>query len=335
MYLTLESFGQIDGRDSALFVLENENGLRLSVTDYGARVVSLLAPDQNGVFADVVLGYNEVKGYETDTAYLGATCGRVANRIGGGAFMLNGVRHELAKNDGNHCLHGGGRGFDRALWSAEMTHAGLRFLYRSPDGEEGFPGNLIAAVTYSINDSNRIKIEYEATADQDTPVNLVNHSYFNMDGRDALGATHHVLSIEADAFCPVDEAMLPTGEQRDVAGTPFDFTSPNRVGGRMGDKDEQLRRANGYDHCYCLRGEAGTLRRAASLTGESGRTLTVYTTMPGLQLYTANFLSRPHTAVCLETEYYPDAVNRPEFLSPVVKAGATQKHVTEWWFTNR
>lgn len=334
MYLSVESFGECPGRAPLLYVMENENGLRLSVTDYGARVVSLLVPDGKGEFKDVVLGFGELAPYLLDLSCIGATCGRVANRIENGEFSIGEKTYQVTRNEGIHCLHGGEKGLDARFWESEFTPQGLRLTYDSPDGEEGFPGNARISLTFLLTDDNVVSMTYETTTDQDTPISLTNHCYFNLDGREALGATHHLLTLEADAYLPVEADLIPKGALAPVAGTPFDFTTPRRVGSRIGNRDPQLLYAAGYDHCFALRGEAGELKKAATLTGESGRTLTLYTTFPGLQLYTANHQDRPHCAVCLEPQYYPNSVNLPAFPSPIVRAGETQVHRTEWHFSN-
>lgn len=350
MVLTIRPFGSAADiprttrpapRDPVLYVLGNASGASVSVTDYGARVVSILMPDAAGKLDDVVLGYDSVAGYVLDQNFTGATCGRAANRIGGGAFTLSGKRYELVRNEGENTLHGGETGFDRALWDADLFFDRLRFVYRSPDGEEGFPGACTAEVTYELTDDNVLRIGFYATAAADTLAALTNHSYFNLDGRCSGSVLDHQLQLDADAFCPVGAGMLPTGEKRAVTGTPFDFTRPARVGARIGEHDEQLRLGGGYDHCFVVRGEPGNLRRAAMLVGTSGRAMETWTTFPGLQLYTGNFFSgvgagatcyAKCAALCLETQYFPNAVNTPGFDAPVVRAGRTQENVTEYRF---
>lgn len=349
MVLTIRPFGSAADvpaarpapRDPVLYVLENASGASVSVTDYGARVVSLRMPDTAGRLDDVVLGYDSVSGYVLDQNFTGATCGRVANRIGGGAFTLFGKRYALSRNEGENTLHGGKTGFDRALWDADFFGGRLRFVYASPDGEEGFPGKCTAEVTYELTDDNVLRIGFIATAAADTLVALTNHSYFNLDGRSAGSVLDHRLRLFADAFCPVGAGLLPTGEKRAVTGTPFDFTGLARVGARIDEPDEQLWLGGGYDHCFAVRGEPGRLRRAALLVGASGRAMETRTTFPGLQLYTGNFFSGvgegdarylKRSALCLETQYFPNAVNTPGFDAPVVRAGEVQENVTEYRF---
>lgn len=340
MYLSIEPFGHMGGgRESVLYTLENANGCRLSISDYGARITDIQTPDASGRLDHVTLGFDSVEPYHKyRDRYFGATCGRVANRIRGGFFQLDGKGCALSKNEGENTLHGGERGFDAVLWAAAFTADGLQLSYESPDGDMGFPGALSASVTFSLSDENALSIVYEAVSDLDTLFNPSNHSYFNLDGRESPSVLSHRLLIDANAYCPMDEQFLPTGELRSVAGTPFDFTAFKPVGADINAADAQLRLAGGYDHCFALNGESGTLRRCAELVSDcSGRRLSVYTTLPGLQLYTANALPEktgfpPRSALCLETQYFPDAIHQPSFLQPILRAGVRARHETQYRF---
>jgi len=320
-----------------LYLLKNKNGVEVAITTYGGAVVSLKVPDRNGKLADIVLGYDSLEGYENDKAYLGAIVGRYANRIAHAQFTLDGKTYTLAKNNGDNSLHGGIKGFNKAVWTANEFPAkdgqALELTYVSKDGEEGFPGNLHVHVLYTVTDSNELKIEYSATTDKKTVLNLTSHSYFNLLGvglgsADILG---HVLMIEADKFTPVDSGLIPTGELRDVAGTPFDFRQPTAIGTRIDAHDEQIKLGGGYDHNFVLRRKAGDpISLAARVTEEaSGRVMEVWTTEPGVQLYTGNFLDgsahgkggvayTKRSAFCLETQHFPDSPNHVKFPSVVL-----------------
>lgn len=338
---TKTSFGKTaDGEPVDLYLLKNKNGVEAATTTYGGAVVSLKVPDRNGKLGDVVLGYDSLEGYENDKAYLGAIVGRYGNRIAHAQFILDGKTYSLAKNNGENSLHGGIKGFNKAVWTAKEipTKDGqsLELSYLSKDGEEGFPGNLQVRVVYTLKDSNELKIEYSATTDKKTVVNLTNHSYFNLLGvglgsGDILG---HVLMIEADKFTPVDSSLIPTGELRDVAGTPFDFRNPTAIGARIEADDDQIKLGKGYDHNFVLRRKAGDPISLAARVAEpaSGRILEVWTTEPGVQFYTGNFLDgsahgkggvayAKRSAFCLETQHFPDSPNQPKFPSVVLSPG--------------
>lgn len=326
-----------DGTAVTAARIENACGASVTVLDYGATIQSLCVPDSCGGLVDVVLGYDTAAAYEADTEHLGGTIGRVGNRIGGAAFSLNGKRYALAKNNGENHLHGGLRGFDKRLWDMSANGDSVVFERLSPDGEEGYPGNLRVRVTFTLTADNALRIAYDAETDADTLVNLTNHAYFNLNGGgDVLG---HELRIFADRFCENGEGCLPTGRLLDVEGTPFDFRGGKTVGADIGAEHEQLRRAGGYDHNYCLAG-----KRAAVLRGEkSGVVMTVLTDLPGLQLYTANFLSeragkggalmRERGAVCLETQLYPNAMDCYGFPSPVLRSGRRLRSETVYAFS--
>jgi len=313
--------------------------LRAQVTDHGAALLSLRVPDRNGAPVEVCLGYDTLEEYEAGRDYLGATVGRCANRIAQGRLTLGGRTYPLAQNDrGNH-LHGGIRGFDRYVWQAEADGDTLRLMRVSPDGEEGYPGALTVCAEYELTEE-ALHLRYRAATDRDTAVNLTNHTYFNLNGGGTV--LGHTLRLWAERYLPCDEACLCTGELREVAGTPFDFRSPRALGERIDTPDGQLRRAGGYDHCFALSG--GGLRPAAVLAGErSGIVLTVETSEPGVQLYTANALARgrgrggaaygPRAGVCLETQHWPDAPSHPDFPSVLLRPGEVYASETVWRFS--
>jgi aldose 1-epimerase len=335
-----------------LYMLRSARGLEVDVASYGGIVTRLLVPDREGGLADVVLGYDSLPAYEAGTSYFGAIVGRYANRIAGGRFTLDGEEVRLATNDGPNHLHGGLRGFDRVVWDAEPFESdsavGVRLTHVSPDGDQGYPGTLRATVTYALT-GEALRIEYEATTDAPTVLNLTHHGYWNLAGHASGEILDHELRIAATRFTPVDSTLIPTGELRRVAGTPFDFREPTRVGTRIGDDDEQLLRGRGYDHNFVLDGWTGdgTLRRAATLRDPgSGRTMEVWTTEPGLQLYSGNFLDgsdvgkdgavyRHRDALCLETQHFPDSPNHPAFPSTALRPGETFRSTTVYRFTAR
>lgn len=314
------------------YKLANSNGVEVSITSYGGTVTSIKVPDRNGVFGDVVLGYETVEEYMRNPRYFGALIGRHANRIARGKFSLNGVEYQLAQNNGANHLHGGNRGFDKQVWSATEAKNVLSLRYFSADGEEDYPGNLTADVDYSLNDVNELRIEYHATSDKDTIVNLTNHSYFNLAGSgDILG---HELMLNADAFTPVSEDLIPTGEIRPVENTVMDFTTARPIA------------SGGYDHNFVLRDwDNGSFRLVARLREPlSGRVMEVLTTEPGIQFYSGNFLDgsltgkggvvyEQYAGLCLETQHFPDAPNHPNFPTTVLRAGEQYHQVTVYRFT--
>lgn len=325
-----------DGEAVSIYCIRNET-LSVEIMEYGAAIRSLLVR-HGGVWTDVVLGYDTLREYEENDGYLGACIGRVGNRIGGAAFTLNDKTYVLAKNDGENHLHGGVRGFDKHVWTAEELPDGVRFTRVSPDGEEGYPGTLRAGVSYRLC-GDTLTIEYEASADRDTLCNLTNHSYFNLNGTGSV--LGHTLQINAEAFLENSAATLPTGKRLPVAGTPFDFRALKRVGQDIGADDIQLKNCGGYDHNFCL-----TRETAAILRGEtSGITMTVRTTLPGMQLYTANFLTgrrgkngaayAPRCALCLETQYFPNAMACEGFEKPILRAGELWRHCTTLTFSKK
>ena len=334
----VQPFGTLpDGSPVQLHTLRSDT-LAASVATYGARLVALEAPDRHGVPGDIVLGCDTLEGYLRDQDYLGATVGRYANRIAGGRFVLDGVEYLVAQNQGRNCLHGGRQGFDRRLWRATRAGQRLTLLYSSPAGEEGFPGTLDVAVSYAV-DGGELRIDYAAQAGAATPVNLTNHSYFNLTCDPRRTILGHQVTLFADAYCPVDDELLPTGELRDVRGTAFDFSRPSGLDTRIDSTDPQLVAAGGYDHNWVLRPPAGSLRCAAEVyEPRTGRVLQVFTDQPGLQFYTGNQLGgRPgkggianarRGGLCLETQHFPDSPNHPAFPSTVLEAGAVYRSST-------
>jgi aldose 1-epimerase len=351
-HVTKTPFGQTaDGQAVDLYTLTNHNGLALSVMNYGGIVVRLTAPDKQGKLTDIVLGFDSLKGYEAGSPYFGALVGRYGNRIAKGTFKLDGTEYKLAVNNGVNALHGGLKGFDKVLWNIEEVASAegpsVKLTYTSKDGEEGYPGNLSAEVIYTLTDQNEWKIAYKATTDKKTVVNLTQHTYFNLTGdpnNDILG---HEVMLAADKFLPVDKGLIPTGELKPVAGTPFDFTKPAAIGSRINDKDVQLETGKGYDHCWVLNGAADSLRLVASAyEPTTGRTLEVFTTEPGIQFYTGNFLDGSKVGkggiayafrhgFCLETEHFPDSPNQSKFPSVVLEPGKTYQTTTVYKFGTR
>jgi aldose 1-epimerase len=348
-----QSFGKTeDGQQADLYILTNKNSVEAAITNYGGTIVSLKVPDRNGKLADVVLGYDKVDDYANGKAYFGAIIGRYGNRIAHGKFTLNGTTYTLPKNDGDNTLHGGLKGFNKRVWTAKdvSSSAGqaLELTYLSKDGEEGFPGNLSVKVVYTLTDQNEIKIDYSAMTDKDTIVNLTNHSYFNLAGQGSGDILQHQLMIRADRFTPVDATLIPTGELRSVKGTPFDFTDATAIGARIDQDDQQLKLGRGYDHNWVLNnGTSGSLSLAAQAYDfHSGRLLEVLTTEPGIQFYTGNFLDgtirgkegkvyNRRYAFCLETQYFPDSPNHPEFPSTVLKPVQHYRSTTVYKFSTK
>jgi aldose 1-epimerase len=344
-------WGTIDGMIVYIYTLTNANEVKVRITNYGGTVVSIDVPDRNGSFDDVVLGFDSLEDYLSRSPFFGCLVGRFANRIGKGKMCIDNVEYQLALNDGENHLHGGLKGFDKVVWNSGIVREEgievLKLSYFSADGEENYPGNLSVVVNYSLNDDNDFRIDYFAETDKDTAVNLTNHSYFNLSGHASGDILSHVLQLNASGFTPTDTGLIPTGELRSVKGTPMDFTSPYPIGQRIHDKYEPLEIAGGYDHNWVL-DCSGDLSRKAGEVYEpvNGRVMELYTTKPGVQLYTGNSLSslesckagahyRKHGAFCLETQYFPDAVNHPEFPSAILKAGQQYKHSTIYKFTSR
>lgn len=326
-----------DGQQVDIYMITNSHGIEVRAMNYGGIIVSLRVPDRQGQPDDVVLGFDNFEGYLHNKPHFGGIIGRYANRIANAEFTLDGVTYHLPKNDGPNCLHGGLKGFDAVLWEAEpfqsKAGAGVVFRYTSKDGEEGFPGNLKTKVTYTLNDKNELAVEYEAITDKATPVNLTQHSYFNLAGEGNGDILGHELTLNADRLTPVDKNLIPRGELQPVKGTPLDFTKATRVGARINDKYEQLVLAHGYDQNFVVNGEMGELRLAARVHDPgSGRVLEIYTTEPGVQFYSGNFLDgtlvgkhghayKQHDGLALETQHYPDSPNHPQFPSTILRPG--------------
>lgn len=342
-------FGKLsDGTPVSLYTLTNELGTVMTVTNYGGIIVSLKTEDRNGVFEDVVLGFDSLSQYEKSNPYFGCIVGRYGNRIAKGKFTLDGKTYTLAVNNGANHLHGGLKGFDKVVWEAEEASSAegvaLKLKYTSKDMEEGYPGNLATEVTYTLTNNNEVKIDYKATTDKKTVVNLTNHSYFNLTGdtkRDILG---HTVSLAATKFLPVDKGLIPTGELKEVGGTPFDFTEPFVVGERIDANDEQLKIAGGYDHCWVFDNAGSQSAVATVYDSTSGRFMEVFTSEPAVQFYSGNFLDGKLTGkygtvynkrfgLCLETQHFPDSPNQPKFPTTELNPGETYSTQTVYKFS--
>jgi aldose 1-epimerase len=349
--VTKAPFGTADGQSVDLYTLRNAHGVEARITNYGGILVSLKVPDRNGKFDDVVLGFNDLDTYLKGHPYFGALIGRYGNRIAKGRFTLNGVEYKLAVNNGENTLHGGIKGFDKVVWTGKemKSKAGpaVVLTYLSKDGEEGYPGNLNVRVVYTLTNKNELKIEYSATTDKDTVTNLTHHSYFNLAGEGNGDILSHSVTINADRFVPTDAGSIPTGELRKVSGTPFDFLTAHAIGERINQDEEQLKLGNGYDHTWIINGRPGTLRLAGTAyEATSGRTMQVWTTEPGMQFYTGNFLDGTLTGksgkiyqrrfgFCFETQHYPDSPNQPSFPTTTLRKGATYKSTTIYRFSSK
>jgi aldose 1-epimerase len=331
-----------------LYTLRNASGIEARITNFGGRLVSLKTPDRRGEFGDIVLGFDTLEGYVQKNPFFGALVGRYANRIAHAEFQLNGTRYTLARNNGENSLHGGLRGFDKVTWQAGEVDStagrALELNYLSKDGEEGFPGNLQVTVRYALSDADELQIDYTATTDKDTVLNLTNHSYFDLSGIAAGDVVDSVVTIYADRFTPVNAHLIPTGELRPVDGTPLDFRKPTRIAARIDQKDEQLAFGEGYDHNYVLnRSGNGLARAAVAHDPRSGRALEVWTTQPGMQFYTGNHLGGSVTGkggvvygfrsgMCFETQHFPDSPNQPQFPSTQLKPGEQYGSTTVFRF---
>lgn len=332
------------GEQIDLYTLRNSNGIEATITNYGGRLVTLKTPDRHHRFEDIVLGFDNLDGYLAKNPYLGALVGRYANRIANGEFTLGSKTYHLAKNNGPNALHGGLKGFDKVAWNGKSIDLdegpAVELKYLSPDGEDEYPGNLNVTVRYTLTKQNELKIDYHATTDKETVVNLTNHSYFNLAGQAAGSILDHLVMINADGFTPVNEHLIPTGELCKVAGTPFDFRKLEAIGKRIGESDQQLRYGIGFDHNYVLNKKSDGLAFAARVTEpNTGRTIEVYTTQPGVQFYTGNHLDGSvkgkggavygfRSGFCLETQHFPDSPNRPEFPSTELRPGEVYQGTT-------
>jgi aldose 1-epimerase len=343
--VTKSAFGSMpDGTKVEIYTLE-EGALKARVMTYGARLVSLEVPDRSGKVADIVLGYESLQPYTADPkSYFGSIVGRYGNRIAHASFTLDGKRYQLPANDGTNTLHGGIIGFDKLVWQAHEIPNGVELTLVSKDGDQGFPGTLTSRVRYTL-EVHALKIEYFATTDKDTVLNLTNHSYFNLAGEGQGDILNHQVMIPADRYTPVDSSLIPTGELAPVAGTPLDFHQATAIGARIDDNNEQMRLAGGYDHNYVLNGKMGVMQEAARVVEPtSGRVLTVETTQPGVQFYSGNFLDgtlhgkhghvyNKHAGFCLETQHFPDSPNHPKFPTAELKPGETYHSVTVFKFS--
>ena len=347
--LNYEKFrSKIDDKDVFLYQLTNEKGCELTICNYGARIISLLVPDRNGAMVDVVTGHDSIDSIlATNDKYFGVICGRYANRIARGRFELDGkVYDQLAINNGPNNLHGGVKGFNSQVWDAQQVGTDTLILeYISPDGEEGFPGTMHVKVTYKLTNDNSVEISYEATTDRPTVVNLTNHAFFNLSGVGETTVDDHILTIHASQYLPTDNTAIPYGDPAPVANTPMDFTTPHAIGERINEEFEQLIFGNGYDHCYVLDKENAIYAESAyCVSPRTGIAMTVFTTEPGIQLYTANWLRGEYagkhdkkylarTAFCLETQHFPDSPNREQYPTTVLRPGETFKSYTTFLFT--
>jgi aldose 1-epimerase len=344
-------FGKLaNGTPVFLYVLTNENGMQVSITNFGARIVSIKVPDRHGKLGDVVLGYDSLEGYVRDTSYFGAVAGRYANRIAKGRFTLDGVTYHLPINNGPNSLHGGKIGFDKLVWQprelATAKNPALELTLVSPNGDQGYPGTLHVSVIYTLTERNALRIQYRATTDKATVINLTNHSYFNLNGQGNGDILPTVITINANEYTPTDKTQIPTGQIASVKGTPFDFRKPAAIGARINENNPQLKIAGGYDQNWIINRDhkTGLVLAARAYDPRSGRVLTVYTTQPGLQFYTGNFLNgsahgkdgkvyERRYGFTMETQHYPDSPNHPNFPSTVLKPGQVYQQTTVFQFS--
>ena len=346
MSVSISEFGSLkDGSKASLYTIKNKNGMQAEITDFGANLVRLFVPDRNGKLDDIVLGFDDAKGYEENPSFFGSTIGRNANRIGNASFVLNGVTYKLDVNDNENNLHSSFEGgYNKRLFKAEITgEDSVKFSLSSADKDQGFPGNLEMSVTYTLTDANEVVLTYTGCSDKDTVFNPTNHSYFNLSGHDSGSAMHCKLMLNSVELTPVVEGSIPTGEFMKLAGTPFDFAGLTTIGDRIDDDDELLKIGKGYDINYVINKKEGEYGLAGVLVDEkSGRKMTVFTDLPGVQFYAGNciatqkgkggFTYKKRYAVCLETQFYPDAINHANFPQPVLKAGEEFKSVTAYKF---
>lgn len=345
------NFGIVDGVEVYLFTIKNSKGMVAEVTNYGGTLVSLKVQGNKGKFDDVVLGYDKVEDYIKYKYFLGATVGRVANRIENASFEINGIKYDVAKNEGKNHIHGGIVGFDKVVWEEKLqsidSNESIELSYLSRDGEEGYPGNLNVSVKFTVTEENELKIEYNAISDKDTIVNLTNHSYFNLTGQGSGDILKHKVMINADKFTKNDKCSIPTGEIAQVKNTPMDFRKLTYVGENISSSFEQIVFGNGYDHNFIINDSGKKLEKAAEVYDEkSGRVMEVYTTKPGVQFYSGNFLMGlepgkggttyiKRSGLCLETQYFPNAINNKNFTSPILKAKQNYEHKTIYKFSIR
>ena len=350
--ITKAPFGKTgDGQAVDLYTLSNPSGMKAKITNYGGIVTELHVPDKNGNNGDVVLGYDKLSSYIEASPYFGCITGRYANRIAKGRFTIDGTEYKLATNNGDNHLHGGVAGLDKKVWSAKevkgVGRAGIEFSYLGPDGEEGYPGNVHCKVTYWLTVQNEIEIQYEATTDKSTHLNLTHHSYFNLAGAGSGDILNHEVELFADKFVPTDASNIPLGELAPVKGTPFDFLTPHKIGARIGENNQQLKVGLGYDHNWVINSTGKGIELAARVTEEkSGRIMEVLTDQPGIQFYTGNFLDgsnvgkggnvyKHRNAFCLETQKFPDSPNNPSYPSSLLEPGQTYRHVCIYRFSTK
>lgn len=333
----------LNGKAVKLFTLRNKSGMAVEITNYGATLVSIHVPDKEGQVENVLLGYDDIKGYYTGKSYFGCVVGRYANRIAHATFKLDGKEYHLPQNDGMNSLHGGLNSIDKQVWDARIMNDAIRLTTFMKDGDNGYPGNVKLTVVYSLRSDSSLVIDYTATTDQSTVLNISNHAYFNLSGDPSKTILDHEIKINADAFTPVDSTLIPTGEIKKVAGTAFDFLSFKKIGKDIDQPDQQLIFGKGYDHNFVLNARSETIAAVEVMDKNSGRKMEVYTTQPGVQFYTGNFLNgsekgrsvayEQRTGFCLETQQFPDAPNQPQFPSTVLKPGETWKSQTIYRFS--
>jgi len=345
-------FGKLStGEEVYSFTLSNKNGMEAKIINYGAIVVSLTAPDKNGKFEDVVLGFNNLEGYVNDNSFIGTIVGRYGNRINKGKISIDGKEYQLTINDGENQLHGGPKGFYKALWNAEPIEndsvQAVKLTYHSPDGEEGYPGNLDIEVVYTLTNDNELQIDYTATTDKPTVINPTHHSYFALSGSPENTILDQELQLDADYITPVNSTLIPTGELMKVENTPFDFRTPRKIGERINEKNEQLEFGKGYDHNWVLNNYDGSVKKVGSLYDpKSGRVMELYTDQPGMQFYSGNFINGTlkgkkgivynyRTALCLEAQHFPDSPNQPDFPSTKLNPGEKYTQKTIYRFTTK
>ncbi len=344
MSIATRSFGTTkDGKAVTLYTITNKNGMSVSAIDYGANIVSLMVPDKKGTVEDIVLGFDDVAGYEVNGCFFGAFIGRHGNRIGQAKFELNGKTYELEKNDGENNLHGGTPGYHHVMYEASAADDSITFTRVSPDGEQGYPGNLEISLTYTLTDDNELKLDYETKSDQDTLCNLTNHSYFNLKGHKGGEITDHIVTIKANGFTGTSDDLIPDGSIVDVTDTPMDFRKPRKIADDIDAAYKPIELAGGYDHNFVLDKPEGVFDKVAEMSeATSGRKMEVYTDLPGMQLYSGNFIVKEEgkeghiytkrTGICFETQYFPNSVNVPAFTSCVLKAGEVFHSTTVYKF---